>query len=256
MEPWNAATWTGCRTGDLELSAAPAARAALANNAPPRGGRPQILPWTLDAIPTYNQKGPSCVTEGLSNATEAIIRRYVDPFAFSGGWQLDGYRPWRWANRKWWDGDRESGLYPWQGMAALVHFRVWPPGTKLASFAPTLKNIRENLAQFPVGIGLMVDDGWRPSAVSRENGCLDHSIPRATHLGAHWIIILDAIEQNGIDFLVFLNSWGLDWGFRGLGLITYNRMMETRGTIRAYTFRLPDGWQDHTGWKDMLIKRR
>lgn len=91
----------------------------------------------------------------------------------------------------------------------------WLPGTQRVVQVYDL----DNLPRQPILAGYMITPAWD---FPNEVGCLDHAAPR-TDRGYHAVCIVahGRIEPMPDTPLVYIeNSWGVHWGWRGIGVMT------------------------------------
>ena len=114
----------------------------------------------------------------------------------------------------------DYGLAAGDGLTFEEAFEVasaagWLPGAQRIDMV--LDEAR--LTEQPLLAGYEITPGWQnPNAA----GCLDHAAG-STSLGYHAVCIVARGELNGIaggPFLYIENSWGKDWGWNGLGVMS------------------------------------
>lgn len=207
--------------------------------------------WFGECSPTYNQNGPSCVGQGWANWCELMVRRYIDPKAFKGGWQIEGEAIWRKARQMYYGGDLSGGLALNEGFLAAKELGIFPDTAQSVRVANDWITIRQALKLTPLVQGHHVHYGWdQPSSV---NGCIDHSPIPADSDGYHCTLRIGAIKQLNGSYYPFLNSWSSSWGWKGIGMMNVEEDQEgimRGGLLTANGFSM----DKFTGWTKFMKK--
>lgn len=208
--------------------------------------------WFEWLAPTTNQRGESCVGQAWANWMECMLRRYVGKAALAPGEQLDGWAIWKKGREMFWNGSLDGGLYLAQGFAAAVELGILPCAARLARVSPHAADLAAALADTPLVQGHLVHEGWyRPLPL---NGCLDHAPAPTDAAGGHATLLAGVLRQRGGLYWPFLNSWGADWGWNGLGLMSTEEWQEGWIGDGPVTAILPRGWETHRGWREHIVR--
>jgi hypothetical protein len=207
--------------------------------------------WFAECSPTYNQNGPSCVGQGWANWCELMVRRYIDPKAFKGGWQIEGEAIWRKARQMYYGGNMDGGLALNEGFLAAKELGIFPESAQSVRVANDWNTIRQALKLTPLVQGHHVHYGW--DQPSTGNGCIDHAPIPTDSDGYHCTLRVAALMQGITQFYSLLNSWGPSWGWKGIGVMTAAEDQEgimRGGLLTANGFSM----SEFTGWKKYLKK--
>lgn len=208
--------------------------------------------WFRHCQPALNQSGESCVGWGWTHWLAAMIRRYVDPAAFLGGWQLDGQAVWRRGREMFWNGTFDAGLYLPQGFAALKDLQMVPSESEIIRVATDWDSVGLALLDTPIVQAHAIHAGWFKART--DNGCLDHEPAASEANGCHCTLRIARVRQDLRKFYSFQNSWGAEWGFGGYGLMTVAEDAEGIMSPGLYTARLPERWKSCDGWKALMVR--
>lgn len=211
--------------------------------------------WYQWIVPTYSQAYDSCVGHGWANWMECMLRRYVDRSIIPANRQLNGDTLWMHARNKHWNGVLKGGIFIPQGFEALVDLGWLPPGALLVEVPAEFDNYNAALAETPLVQGHMVTRGWFETI---SNGCIAHTYERSYKGGGHCTLGISTVIKDTIPFRGLLNSWGANWGWNGIGLMTDTYWLDTTLDDCVYTVALPHGrdWSELAacpGWKKALI---
>ena len=238
------AYWNGCRPSE-KLSAG---RDILT----PRPDVP-LVNWIQDCIPTYSQRGESCVGEGWANWLEIVLRHSLGHDAIPKGMQLDGYRVW-WQAKQMFNGGRLAGglLIP-QGFEAMKALGWIPKNSMLVEIARDWVSQGEALLRTPLVVGHAIYAGW--FSPSPENGCLDCVYKESARGGGHCTCRVGRFVQGETRFYADQNSWGQYYAWNGIYLIEEEMSADTSLDC-PHTIYIPGGYSrlaDLEGWKAGLI---
>ena len=209
--------------------------------------------WIRQCVPTYNQKGDSCVGEGWANYVEIIVRSYVAMDAIPRGMQLNGYAVWAEAKRLFYNNVLNGGLQLYEGFYALQSLGWIPEDTELVEVGEDWISQGKALMDAPLVVGHMVHQGWFDP--NPENGCLDHAPLSAKEVGGHCTCRIGRHVQKDRRFYSALNSWGPDYANYGIFLMD-EEMDENTILDTPYTIYIPGGFErlrEHRGWEAGLI---
>lgn len=218
--------------------------------------RDPLNDWYRDIVPTYNQHYDSCVGHAWANWMECMLRRYVRRDSIPENRQINGDWIWMNARKKHWGGVMKGGIFIPQGFEAMVDLGWIPPDASLVEVPADFGNYNRALAATPLVQGHQVTAGWFDA--SRENGCIAHTYKTAMSAGGHCTLGISVAVKEGVPYRGLLNSWGPDWGWNGIGLMTDEYWLDTALDDVVYTVAPPPGrgWDcltQCTGWKDALI---
>lgn len=207
--------------------------------------------WTRHAVPTYNQKHPSCVGHATANWLEMMLRKHLGRDVLAKGEQIDGDAIWAQGRRMFYPREKveAGGLLMDHGFRAAIALGILPPDSGVMSVHMGVGFISRMLRDQPVLQGTAVHRGWeRPNA---QNGQIPFELPDP-HAG-HATCIVGVLEQKGEPYILFQNSWGREWGMGGYGLLRADQWDQCLlGPVAVC--KLPDNWKTWTGWKDYVIK--
>lgn len=209
-----------------------------------------ISAWTKYAIPTYNQRFPSCVGHATANWFEMMLRFKLGRKAIPAGKQIDGDAIWRKARKMFWSREplEDGGLLMDQGFRAAIELGILPPNSGVMQVRMDVGMLSRMLHTEPVLQGTGVHRNW--SAASRQNGQIPFDLPDPN--AGHATCIVGVIMQDGEPYVLFQNSWGADWGYKGYGLMRADQWEQSLlGPLTVC--KLPDDYGDWTGWKNYLI---
>lgn len=208
--------------------------------------------WFRYCLPTFNQKGPSCVGQGWANWLELMIRRYISPQAFRLGEQISGEMIHAKGRDMFWNGDQDGGLLLPQGFEAMKALGLIPDGSKLFAIKPDWRSRAAVLAVTPLVQGHHVHAGWADP--DPKSGCIDHAPVPTDADGYHCTLQIGQLVQEETKYNVSQNSWGPDWAWHGLFLMTEAEDKATRMPDGPYTIVLPDGWRSFDGWRKGVVR--
>jgi hypothetical protein len=237
------AYWNGCTRGNR-----PPVRFGESN----REDVP-LRNWISRCVPSYNQRGDSCVGEGWANLLEAILREYVDPDAIPNGYQLDGYKIYWKAKQMFYNGCLAGGLLIPEGFEAMKELGWIPRDSILVTVPQDWISQGEALLIAPLVVGHIVHAGWfRPS---RTSGCLDHDYPANSMGGGHCTCRVGRHIQTDHKFYSGLNSWGQYYAWNGVFMMD-EAMDQLTALDSPHSLAIPGGFarlRDVEGWKAGLI---
>jgi len=210
-----------------------------------------LLCWFRQCLPTYNQNGPSCVGHAWANWLELMLRRYSETEPFQPGEQISGEHIWL-RGRDMFYTNRKGGLTIRQGFEAMRNLGYIPPEATLLAVLPNWICVGYALQSTPLVQAHNVHPGWdQPDPAS---GCIDHSYTPTVADGYHATLRIGRLVQNGKRFYVGQNSWGPNWGWHGLFVMTESEDAEGIMTDGPYTANLPSGWTAWEDWRKGKIK--
>lgn len=223
-------------------------------NLPLLPGSADVRFWSNFAVPADDQGDePSCVGRAWAGWIECMVRRYVGVHAIPPGWQIDARAIWKRGRNMFWNGDLKGGLWLNQGLAAAVDLGILPPNTIPVRIASNWDSIGAALLQTPCVQAHAVSKGWYAS--NKENGCLDHvPAPDAGAHGFHCTLLLERLTRESAKFYLFENSWGADWGWQGLGLMTEKLWTWSIMANGLYTASLGSDLTAWRGWEKHLVQ--
>lgn len=211
--------------------------------------------WYDWIVPTYSQQYDSCVGHAWANWLEAMLRRYVRKSIIGQDRQINGDWIWMQARKKHWGGVLKGGIFIAQGFEAMIDLGWLPPDAILVEVPGDFSSYNDALALTPVVQGHEVTADWLDAA--HDNGCIPPRYKPMVRGGGHATLGIATARQDGALYRVLENSWGEDWGWHGLGLMTDEFWLTTTLDDAVYTAALPDGrdWSElaSLGWKDALI---
>jgi len=114
---------------------------------------------------------------------------------------------------------------------------VWPPiepsgldsiarGYRLNTYYRRVRTIEDckailALMEMPVGVALEISDGWYQAP----GGHIPWPPTDTASRGSHSVLLLGYDDEKSK--FMFQNSWGIEWGDRGLGYLPYEAFLET-----------------------------
>lgn len=211
--------------------------------------------WYNWIVPTYSQKYDSCVGHAWANWLECMLRRYIRRDIISANRQINGDCIWMHARKKHWGGVMKGGIFIHQGFEAMVDLGWIPEDAILVEVPADFETYNNVLADTPVVQGHQVTSGWFEA--DPENGCIAHTMKPSMSRMGHATCGISTTIKAGIPFRGLLNSWGDNWGWHGIGLMTDKYWTATALDDIVYTIALPPGrtWRDLESlkWKSALI---
>jgi len=238
--------WRGALVPDAPL----AASSVISGDVGP------VSTWFGYMLPTFNQKGDSCVGHAWANWIEAMVRRYIHPRAIPEGEQIDGRAIWKEGRRLFWGNKLNGGLHISQGFEAAVSLGWIPEGSDLVRIAQDWNSVNRALLDAPLVQGHFITPGWFD--VSTESGCINHEASRK-HKGGHATLLCATLEQDDdqgelTKWRVLLNSWGSGRGRYGYFTLKEEYWLETAIDDGPYMAEIEEieAW---TSWTDGLIKK-
>jgi hypothetical protein len=239
----NAEYWNGCL---------PSMKMSLRSGNPDRPDAP-LKQYIGDCVPTYNQRGESCVGEGWANWLEIVLRHYLGHAVIPKGHQLDGYKVWWQAKQMFNGGCLAGGLLIPQGFEAMKALGWIPRDSMLVQIGRDWVSQGEALMETPLVVGHMIYDGWfNPNPV---NGCLDNVYSAKGKGGGHLTCRVGRFIQKNMKFYADQNSWGQYYAWNGIYLIEEETSHDTMLDF-PHTIAIPGGFarlRDLEGWKAGLI---
>jgi hypothetical protein len=192
------------------------------------------------------------VGQAWANWLELMLRRYVGSRIFVAPQQISGEMIWKKARQMFYKGDLTGGLELPEGFEAMKELGFIPDDSMLMNIKPDWNSVGFALLSTPIVQAHHIHSGWaNPDPV---NGCIDHSGHPTTSDGYHATLRVGQIKQEGTPFYVSQNSWGMDWGWKGLFCMTSTEDAEGLMPDALYTANMPSGWTSWEGWKKGVIE--
>ena len=239
--------WQGAISREVPLGAPP--------DTPAVQEFPPVDSWFSCMVPTYKQKGDSCVGHSWANWIEGMVRRWIDPQGIPQGFQIDGGAIWAQGRKMFFNGNMQGGLYIDQGYKAAVALGWIPKESHLVKVPQDWNSVNEFLVASPLVQGHFITKGWFNA--STRSGCIDHSAP-TTARGGHATLLMGTLEQRDTlgeltRWRVLMNSWGPNRGRYGFYTMADSLWMETVIDDCPYTAAIENiaSWDS---WKEGLVK--
>lgn len=209
--------------------------------------------WTNYTLPTYNQCGPSCVGESWANWLECMLRRYVGKDILETEQQIDGYAIWKYGVEKYHDGNYKSGLLLEEGAQSMIALGLIPPESQIKFINRNdYSGICKQLFISPLVQAQIISDAWFKTNTSGQ--ILEDVSTIYAINGGHATLFLEFLFQNNELFPFCQNSWGMEWGYYGYFLMSYEYWIKTEGGPMLCYIELPNRWDKWDGWKKYIKK--
>jgi len=173
--------------------------------------------WYTETVPTDPQKLPSCVGRAVAQMLMILRRRKDGRNAISKATMIDGDRIWKRGREMFYDGDPDGGLLIHEGIHAAESLGYLKKG-RYRIFRPRndLTEIDRYLSISPLLQGTATWLAW--DSPNELNGQIGRGRPDWN--AGHATLIVDVQLRGGKLFNIFANSWGMDWGRFGYGILT------------------------------------
>lgn len=210
--------------------------------------------WIYHSIPVDSQGGTNaCVGYTTANWVEAMLRKTYGRDILAPGEQIDGEGIWRRGRQMFWPNEtvESGGLWLRQGFQAAIELGILPPGTTITE--PSVNNFEHmsrHLETSPVAIAQATHQGWEMPR--KDNGFIERK--KGDPYQGHAILCVGLTMQAGKPFLVLQNSWGLDWGWHGLGILSESHY-QLNALSTFCTAKLPPSWPQWDGWREHVKHR-
>lgn len=174
----------------------------------------ETVSHTKYMLPSDNQGNlPACGGYMMANWIEWLMNksgRYI-----SEGYQVDGDAIWRHAREMFWK-NLSGGLYMPQAFLAAVDMGFLVGEYKIISVSEVMKLLPTR----PVCVMLSITDNWY--SPKKQNGFIKEG---GKLVGNHFVTMVGATIQDGVEYVHFLNSWGYKWGFNGIATLSYEHFL-------------------------------
>ncbi len=234
-----------------------------------------VLPESGDAIirsvdhlnnivPTYAQELPSCVGHATANWIEVMLRLTHGRQILGNREQIDGDLIYHRGRELFFPDQPGGGLMLSQGFRAAIDLGILPPDTVVVAVPPTLRDISQALLTGPMVQGHVISKDWRFAHYS--NGALPSRYKPNIFDGAHATLLIGVWVRDNVVMIPFLNSWGAQWGWNGVGQMTwaqwrdgyrwlFNEQDDVMRGDGPYTATLGPEWPTFDGWKQAVISK-
>jgi len=210
--------------------------------------------WVYHGIPSDSQGDlGACVGYAWANWYESMLRKYVGRDVLAAGEQIDGEAIWREGRRTFYPDEpvEAGGMLLEHGFCAALDMEILPPGSELVKLkSNSITAIGYALKRNPLVIAQATHGNWQ--LPNNENGLIANR--RGDVYAGHALMLIGITKQAGVPFVLVQNSWGIDWAWHGIGMMSEPHYQGN--TMDAPHFAvLPPGWELHQGWRS-YIKRR
>jgi C1A family cysteine protease len=204
--------------------------------------------WAYHSIPVDSQGGTNaCVGYSTANWLEAMLRKHLGRDVLKPTEQIDGELIWRTGREMFFPDEpvEDSGLWLHHGFKAAIALGLLPPGTIVQEVRQNrLDVLSQRLKEAPLVMAQATHQQWNNP--KRESGFIKKA--KGDVYAGHAVLMVGITQQAGKNFVLLQNSWGLDWGWHGLGLLSEAHYY-LNNMAPCCTAKLPEGWQSYDGWR-------
>ena len=161
-----------------------------------------VIEWYPGISPAQTQWLDNCESEAECNLLEWYVWRRTGQRII-----LDAEKVYIHARTLIYGGGLSGGLLMGDSAKALIDMGVIPATTIVKRIPPYADSMIRALSDGPLCTGHRIWDGWMPSNLNRENGCVDESKGGQMGMG-HATLCVGSNVHNGVPLFVHVNSWG------------------------------------------------
>jgi hypothetical protein len=210
--------------------------------------------WLMHSIPVDSQGDTNaCVGYTTANWIEAMLRKTHGRDVLKPGQQIDGEAIWRRGREMFWPKEsvESGGLWLWQGFEAAIDMGVLPPATATKEIKSLkFEVLSEEMAKYPLAMAQATHNGW--NFPQRESGFIKRM--KGDPAAGHAVLMVAMLKQGGKPYAMLQNSWGLDWGWHGCGILSESHWQLNALTV-CCTAELPPMWRAWGGWRRFIKDR-
>lgn len=201
-------------------------------------------------LPSHSQGSlPSCAGHAFSNLIEDMIITTHGKSVFARGQQIDGDAIWRYGIKSFQNNNKLSGLTLNQAFLSTIGLGIIPPFAEFRVLPRDLSRCVEVLDNTSVVIGHWVTDNW--DWASRKTGYIKTSKVEKRY--GHAVLLYGVANQNNEPYPMFLNSWGQNWGFKSVGMMSLGLWQASICSAPGYIEIDPKIWKNWRGWEKFII---
>lgn len=210
--------------------------------------------WLYHALPSDSQGDlGACVGYAWACWLEAMIRKHIGRHAIASGWQIDGEAIWRTGREMFYRGERveDGGLLLEHGHEAMLAMGILPKGSQLMRMRRNdVSALSLVLRGNPLVIAQALHKHW--NWPRKESGLISRG--KGNSWEGHAICLTGLTKQSLTDYYYICNSWGTDWAWQGICMMSESHYRLNTLAMPAYSL-LPDGWTEDLGWTRHLKYR-
>lgn len=208
--------------------------------------------WIYHSIPATSQGDTNaCVGFTVANWIEAMLRKDLGRDILKRNQQIDGVKIWETGRKMFFPNEpvADGGLWLDHGFRAAIAMGLLPDDSIVQEVnLNNFDSISRFLADTPLAMAQATHSQWNHA--DSDSGFIRKR--KGDPYAGHAILMVGMTKQKGVPYAIFQNSWGLDWGWHGLGLLSEAHYLQNT-LSNCYTALLHPDWHRSSTWRDYVI---